>query len=70
MRRLPREGFERVNTHAAHHFLYLMRPCLDEVDKSLVADIGIEALYKVGPLCGYAPVAFAGLAGAAEMASQ
>ena len=59
------QGFDRVDAHAAHHFLQFMVPGGDQIHQTLVADIRIQALYKIGALGGNAPVALAGLAGAA-----
>ena len=64
------QGLDGVDAHAAHHFLQLVIPRGDEVDQALRADIRVEALDQIGTLGRDAPVALAGLAGAAQMAAE
>ena len=59
-----------VDAHAAHHFLELVIPCSEQVDETLGADIRIQALDQLRTLGCNAPVALAGLAGAAQVAAH
>ncbi len=47
-----------------------MIPRGNEVDKALAADLRVQALDELGALGRNAPVALAGLAGAAQVAAQ
>ena len=64
------EGLQGVDTHAAHHFLYLVIPCVNKVHKALVRNIRIKALYKVGTLRCNTPVALTGVAASAQVAAH
>jgi hypothetical protein len=55
----------RIDTHTAHHFFNLMRPCGDEINEAFGAYFGIEPFDQLGSLRRYTPVAFAYLTGAA-----
>ena len=60
------QSLNGVDTHAAHHFLYLVIPCMNEIYKAFIADVGIKSFYKVGTLCCDTPVALACLTAAAK----
>ena len=44
------ERLNGVDTHTAHHFLYFVIPCVNEIYKALVAYFGVKTLYQVGAL--------------------
>ena len=62
--------FNRVDAHAAHHLLDFMLPCSHQIDESLTSRIDIEPFDQFRILGGDSPVAFSGLAGSAQVASQ
>lgn len=42
------ERLDGVDTHTAHHFLYFVIPCVNEIYKALVAYFGVKTLYGRG----------------------
>ena len=42
------ERFDRVDSHTAHQLLDFVLPSAHQVDESLITEIGIEALDKLG----------------------
>ena len=64
------QRLDGVDTHAAHHLLDFMLPCSHQIDESLTSCVGIEPFDQIRVLGGDSPVAFSGLAGSAQMASQ
>ena len=64
------KGFNRVDAHTAHQFLDLMPPGSHQIDKTLAANIRVQAFDQLRTLGSDAPIAFAALAGAAQVAAQ
>ena len=64
------QRLNRVDAHAAHHLFDFMLPCSHQIDESLTSRIDIEPFDQLCVLGGDTPVAFPGLAGSAQVASQ
>ena len=64
------KSLDGVDTHTAHQLLDFVLPSVHQVDESLITEIGIETLDKLGTLCCNTPVTLAGLASTAEMTAE
>ena len=64
------ESLYGVDTHTAHHFLDLVIPRMNKIYKTLITDVGVKTLYKVGTLCCDTPVALARLTASAKVTAE
>ena len=60
----------RIDAHAAHHFLDFMLPCGDEIHKSAAALVGVKPCDKLRALRRNPPVAFSTVTARAEMTAE
>ena len=64
------ERFHRVDAHAAHHFLDLVRPGVHEVDEPPRPLLGIQPLDEFGTLGRNAPITLARMTTAAQVTPE